>query len=52
MIFFVGPRSPSVLTSLINSIVKAENILHSDEIKSYRSLSNSDDYDYYTVCHK
>ena len=49
---FVGFRSSSVLFPLINSIVKAGNIIHSDEIKSYRCLSNSVDYDYFTVCRK
>ena len=33
-------------------MVKAGNIIHSDEWKAYRSLADNDTYYYATVCHK
>ena len=48
----VESRFATVLISIINSVVKAGGIIPYDEWKAYKNLSNSVDYEYYTVCHK
>ena len=48
----VESRSSNVLIPIINQVVKAGNIIHSDEWKTYRSLADNDAYYYATVCHK
>ena len=48
----VESRSANVPIPIINQVVKAGNIIHSDEWKTYRSLADNDAYYYATVCHK
>lgn len=48
----VTDRSSDTLLPIINNVVKAGSIIHSDEWKAYIGLNNSDMYRHNTVCHK
>ncbi|KAG0425100.1 hypothetical protein DMUE_6057 [Dictyocoela muelleri] len=45
-------RKKETILPIINSVVRAGSLIHTDEFKSYHELRNNRNYEHATVCHK